>query len=96
MALTWLVPVHLTARPLSRVAAAMESLARGKVDTAVPEANRQDQAGEMPRAVVVVRQNLEATRRLMEQALEGARRTAVGTTQARHAISQVSDGATTR
>ncbi|RYI98901.1 MAG: methyl-accepting chemotaxis protein, partial [Acetobacteraceae bacterium] len=96
VALTWLVLVHLTARPLSRVAAAMESLARGQVDTVVPEAGRQDQVGEMARAVVVFRQNLEATRRLMDQALEGARRTAVATTQASHAISQVSDGATTQ
>jgi methyl-accepting chemotaxis protein len=96
VAMTWLVLVHLTARPLSRVAAAMESLARGKVDTAVPEATRQDQVGEMARAVVVFRQNLEATQQLMEQALEGARRTAVATTQASHAISQVSDGATTQ
>ena len=93
---TWLVLVRLTARPLAGVAGAMERLARGEVETAVPATTRADQVGEMARALVVFRENLRGTRRLMEQALEGARRTAVATTQASHAIGQVSDGAMTQ
>ncbi|MCR0983033.1 methyl-accepting chemotaxis protein [Roseomonas populi] len=94
--LTWLVLVRLTARPLARVAGAMERLAHGQAEAEVPETGRRDQVGEMARALLVFRDNLLATRRLGEQALDGARRTAVATTQASDAISQISDGAMTQ
>jgi methyl-accepting chemotaxis protein len=94
--LVWMVLVHLTARPLVRLAKAMQSLARGDAQVKVPEAERSDQVGEMARTVEVFKQNLGNTQRLMDQALEGARRTAVVTTQASQAIGQVSDGAMTQ
>lgn len=94
--LVWLVLVHLTARPLVRLAKAMQALARGDAQVQVPEAERSDQVGEMARTVEVFKQNLGNTQRLMDQALEGARRTAVVTTQASQAIGQVSDGAMTQ
>ncbi|NKE47831.1 methyl-accepting chemotaxis protein [Roseomonas frigidaquae] len=95
-ALVWVVLVRLLARPLSRLAMAMVSLSRGAVETTVPGADRTDQVGDMARAVLVFRDNLVAARNLTETALENARRTAVATTQASDAISQVSDGAMTQ
>lgn len=95
-ALVWVVLVRLIARPISRIAGSMDRLSRGEVETEVPETDRTDQVGEMARAVVVFRENLAATRRLIETALENARRTAVATTQASDAIGQVSDGAMTQ
>jgi methyl-accepting chemotaxis protein len=95
-ALVWVVLVRLLARPLSRLAYAMDHIARGDAATEVQGADRNDQVGEMARAVLVFRQNLEATRNLTETALENARRTAVATTQASEAIGQVSDGAMTQ
>jgi methyl-accepting chemotaxis protein len=94
--LVWVVLVRLTARPLERLARAMQALARGDAQVAVPEAARADQVGEMARTVEVFKRNLANTQRLMDQALEGARRTAVVTTQASQAIGQVSDGAMTQ
>jgi methyl-accepting chemotaxis protein len=95
-ALVWVVLVRLLALPLARLATAMDRLSRGAVETEVPGADRADQVGEMARAVLVFRDNLEATRALTEAALENARRTAVATTQASDAIGQVSDGAMTQ
>ncbi|MBO1073302.1 methyl-accepting chemotaxis protein [Roseomonas marmotae] len=94
--LTWLVLVRLTARPLSALARAMEGLSRGQADVAVPGATRGDQVGDMARAVLVFRENLVNSRRLGEQALDGARRTAVATHQASDAIGQISEGAMTQ
>lgn len=94
--LTWLVLVRLTARPLGAVAQAMERLAHGQTDIDVPGTERRDQIGEMARTLLVFRESLDTTRRLSEQALSGARRTAVATNQASNAISQISDGATTQ
>jgi len=94
--LTWLVLVRLTARPLARVAASMEHLAHGQAEAPVPETARRDQVGEMARALLVFRDNLLTTRRLGEQALDGARRTAIATGQASDAIGQISDGAMTQ
>ncbi|WP_235035492.1 methyl-accepting chemotaxis protein, partial [Roseomonas sp. 18066] len=95
-ALILVVLVALIARPLSRIGGAMEGLARGRLDSAVPETARADQLGEMARAVVVFKQGLLASRSLSEQAAENARRTAVATTQASDAIGQVSDGSMTQ
>jgi methyl-accepting chemotaxis protein len=95
-ALVWVVLVRVLARPITRLAGAMDSLSRGAVETAVPGADRTDQVGEMARAVIVFRESLLATRNLTETALENARRTAVATTQASDAIGQVSDGAMTQ
>lgn len=94
--LVWFVLVQLTARPLSRLARSMQKLARGDAAVDVPEAGRSDQVGEMARAVEVFKTNLANSNRLMEQALEGARRTAVVTNQASQAIGQVSEGAMTQ
>lgn len=94
--LVWVVLVRLTAQPLERLARAMQGLARGDASLRVPEAGRPDQVGEMARAVEVFKLNLANTQRLMDQALEGARRTAVVTTQASQAIGQVSEGAMTQ
>lgn len=91
--LTWLVLVQLTARPLTRVARAMQGLARGDAETVVPETLRADQVGEMARAVEVFKSNLLATRAMADQALDGARRTARATSEASQAIGQVSEGA---
>ncbi|WBV42431.1 methyl-accepting chemotaxis protein [Pseudoroseomonas cervicalis] len=91
-----LVLVSLIARPLSRIARAMEALARGDLAAEVPETGRSDQLGGMARAVVVFKQSLVATHTLTEQAAENARRTAIATTQASDAIGQVSDGAMTQ
>ncbi len=91
--LTWLVLVQLTARPLTRVARAMQGLARGDAATVVPETMRADQVGEMARAVEVFKSNLLATRAMADQALDGARRTARATSEASQAIGQVSEGA---
>ncbi|WP_419896139.1 methyl-accepting chemotaxis protein [Roseomonas sp. USHLN139] len=95
-ALILVVLVALIARPLSRIAGAMDGLARGRLDQAVPETARADQLGEMARAVVVFKQGLQASRSLSEQAAENARRTAVATAQASDAIGQVSDGSMTQ
>lgn len=95
-ALVWVVLVRLLARPLGRLAHAMDRLSAGAVETQVPGADRADQVGDMARAVLVFRENLEATRALTETALENARRTAVATNQASDAIGQVSDGAMTQ
>jgi methyl-accepting chemotaxis protein len=94
--LFWLVLVRLTARPLSALARAMEGLSRGQADVAVPGAGRADQVGEMATAVLVFRDTLLQGRRLSEQALDGARRTAVATSQASDAIGQISEGAMTQ
>ncbi len=91
--LTWLVLVQLTAQPLTRVARAMQGLARGDAATEVPETRRADQVGEMARAVEVFKSNLLATRAMADQALDGARRTARATSEASQAIGQVSEGA---
>lgn len=96
LALVWFVLVLLTAWPLSRLAASMQKLAHGEAQVEVPGLDRADQVGEMARAVDVFKTNLGNTNRLMEQALEGARRTAIVTTQASQAIGQVSDGAMTQ
>ncbi len=94
--LVWFVLVLLTARPLSRLARSMQRLARGDAEVQIAEAGRSDQVGEMARAVEVFKTNLANSNRLMEQALDGARRTAVVTNQASQAIGQVSDGAMTQ
>ncbi|MGG5808301.1 methyl-accepting chemotaxis protein [Falsiroseomonas sp. CW058] len=94
--LVWVVLARLLARPLARLAGAMDRLSRGAVGTEVPGAGRSDQVGEMARAVLVFRDNLVATKALTDAALENARRTAVATTQASDAIGQVSDGAMTQ
>ncbi|WP_424812620.1 methyl-accepting chemotaxis protein [Roseococcus sp. YIM B11640] len=96
LGLVWFVLVALTARPLARLAGSMQKLARGDAEVEVPGAGRADQVGEMARAVEVFKTNLANSNRLMEQALEGARRTAVVTTQASQAIGQVSEGAMTQ
>ena len=96
LALVWFVLVWLTARPLSRLARTMQRLARGDAEVEVAEAGRADQVGEKARAVEVFKINLANSNRLMEQALDGARRTAVVTNQASQAIGQVSDGALTQ
>lgn len=92
----WFVLVFLIARPVGRVARAMDLLSRGSLEVRVPDAVRTDQVGEMARAVLFFRESLGAARRLTEQALENARRTAVATAQASDAIGQVSDGAMTQ
>ena len=95
-AVIWFVLVGLIARPLGALARGMARLAGGDVDAPIPMADHADQVGEMARAVLVFRDNLRTTRALVEQALEGARRTAVATTQASDAIGQVADGAATQ
>lgn len=93
---TWFVLLVQTARPLETLARAMEQVAGGNDAIEVPGATRRDQVGEMARAVEVFRDNLRTRRRLGEQALEGARRTAVASGQASDAIGQISDGSLTQ
>ena len=90
------VLLRLIARPVGRLARAMDRLSSGHLETEVPEAGRTDQVGEMSRALVVFKDSLLAARALTEQALENARRTAIATAQASDAIGQVSDGAMTQ
>jgi methyl-accepting chemotaxis protein len=93
---TWFVLLVQTARPLETLARAMEQVAGGNDAIEVPGAARRDQVGEMARAVEVFRENLRTRRQLGEQALEGARRTAVASGQASDAIGQISDGSLTQ
>jgi methyl-accepting chemotaxis protein len=95
-ALIFFVLVFMIARPVGRIAHAMQELAGGKLEAAVPESDRADQLGEMARAVLVFKESLAATRQLTEQAAENTRRTAIATAQASDAIGQVSDGAMTQ
>jgi methyl-accepting chemotaxis protein len=95
-ALILFVLLRLIARPVGRIAQAMDALSSGRLETEVPETGRTDQLGEMSRAVLVFKDSLLAARALTDQALENARRTAVATTQASDAIGQVSDGAMTQ
>ncbi|MBP0446093.1 methyl-accepting chemotaxis protein [Roseomonas sp. SSH11] len=95
-ALILFVLLRLIARPVGRLARAMDRLSAGQLETEVPEAMRTDQVGEMSRAVLVFKNSLLAARALTEQALENARRTAIATSQASDAIGQVSDGAMTQ
>ncbi|MBP0493446.1 methyl-accepting chemotaxis protein [Pararoseomonas indoligenes] len=95
-ALILYVLLRLIARPVGRLARAMDRLSAGALETEVPETERSDQVGEMSRAVLVFKDSLLAARALTDQALENARRTAVATTQASDAIGQVSDGAMTQ
>ncbi|MBI0536419.1 methyl-accepting chemotaxis protein [Roseomonas sp. KE2513] len=95
-ALILFVLMRLIARPVGRIARAMDRLSSGQLDTPVPDSDRTDQVGEMSRAVLVFKDSLLAARALTEQALENARRTAVATAQASDAIGQVSDGAMTQ
>jgi len=94
--LIWYVLVGLIARPISRVAQSMDSLAHGDIQAEVPGAERSDQVGAMARAVLVFRDTAQAQRRLTDSAMENARRTAIATNQASEAIGQVSDGALTQ
>lgn len=94
--LVLVVLVRLIARPVTRIAAAMDALSHDQLEAEVPETGRADQLGDMARAVLVFKDSLLATRRLTEQAAENARRTAIATTQASDAIGQVSDGALTQ
>lgn len=96
LALVWVLLVVMTVKPLGGVASSMRHLAAGDAEVEVPGTERKDQVGEMARAVAVFRANLAETRRLMDQALEGARRTAIVTTQASQAIGQVSEGSLTQ
>ncbi|WP_141563209.1 methyl-accepting chemotaxis protein [Teichococcus rhizosphaerae] len=95
-ALVLVVLVRLIARPVTRIAGAMDALSHGRLEAEVPETGRADQLGDMARAVVVFKESLLATQRLTGQAAENARRTAIATTQASDAIGQVSDGALTQ
>jgi methyl-accepting chemotaxis protein len=95
-ALILFVLLRLIARPVGRIAQAMDALSSGRLETEVPETDRTDQLGEMSRAVLVFKESLLAARALTDQALENARRTAVATSQASDAIGQVSDGAMTQ
>ena len=94
--LVWFVLVSVLARPIGAVARSMGKVARGDVDADVPMMGRVDQIGDMARAVLVFRENLRSSRILVSQALGGARRTAIATTQASEAIGQVADGAATQ
>ena len=95
-ALILFVLMRLIARPVGRIARAMDRLSSGQLDAPVPDSDRADQVGQMSRAVLVFKDSLLAARALTDQALENARRTAVATTQASDAIGQVSDGAMTQ
>jgi methyl-accepting chemotaxis protein len=91
--LTWYVLVTTITRPVGALARTMTQVARGDVATDVPLTEREDQLGQMARAVVVFRDNLNVTRSLADRALDGARQTANSTTQASQAIGSISDGA---
>ncbi len=94
--LIWFVLVGLIARPVTRLAAAMDRLSAGDLDATIPGTGRADQVGAMARAVGVFREIARAQRRLTGTAMENARRTAIATSQASDAIGQVSDGALTQ
>jgi methyl-accepting chemotaxis protein len=52
------------ARPVTQLTVAMQALASGALDTAVPHATRHDEIGDMARAVVVFREHMQTERAL--------------------------------
>lgn len=89
----WFFLVSTITRPVGTLAQTMTRVARGDVTTPVPLIEREDQLGQMARAVLVFRDNLNATRSLADRALDGARQTATSTTQASNSIGRIADGA---
>ncbi|MBR0672252.1 HAMP domain-containing protein [Neoroseomonas soli] len=89
--LVW-VMVRIIIRPVGRIAQAMIRVARGDLGVTVPMTRREDQIGQVARAVEVLRERLAATHRLAERALEGARQTASIATQASGTLGVLADG----
>ena len=86
-----LVVWHIT-RPVVRLTAAMKELAAGNKAVVVPARDRQDEIGDMARALGVFQEQAVAAQGLTERVTENIRRVAMAATQASSAISQVSDG----
>jgi methyl-accepting chemotaxis protein len=80
-------------RPLSSLTQAMRRLAGGDTGGDVTAADRQDEIGEMARAVQYFRTQAIAADQLTERVGEDVSRIALAATQASDAVSQVSDGA---
>jgi len=81
--------LHRTmSRPLTRLNAAMSSLAAGDLTAPVPESNRNDEIGAMERAVKVFKDNALEVKRLEEAQ---AARDAAAATEKRAAMSRLAD-----
>ena len=81
--LVWFVLVTMITRPVGAAGAVHGARrARRCRGATCRSTDREDQLGDMARAVLVFRDNLNVTRSLADRALDGARHTAAATTQA--------------
>jgi methyl-accepting chemotaxis protein len=62
-----LVLVRSLARPIGAMSAAMDALAGGKLDTAIPAVGRRDEVGQMAGSMAVFRDGLAAAARMTEE-----------------------------
>ena len=60
-------------RPVQRLTAAMQALAGGTLDTAIPHASDRNEIGDMARALAVFREHMQAEARLAEEQEAGRR-----------------------
>lgn len=90
--LVWL-GARLITRPIGRLAQTMIRVARGDAGASVPMTQREDQIGQVARAVVVLRDRLNATQGLTGRALDGAQRTAAAAMRASTAVTSLAEGA---
>ena len=80
-------------RPVASLTEAMQRLANGDTSGTVAATGRQDEIGEMARAVQFFQTQAIAANQLTERVSEDVGRVALAATQASDAVSQVSDGA---
>ncbi len=79
--------------PLRRMTAAVRRLAAGDHAVDVPALDRNDEIGDIARAVQVFKEDAQETEKLVRQVISSARQVAVAAGQASGAVGQVSDGA---
>ena len=71
---TWYLLIYTIARPVTRIASTMTTLAEGRLDTPIPERERQDEIGDMAGAIEVFRSHaVERDSLLRERANAAAR-----------------------
>jgi methyl-accepting chemotaxis protein len=80
---------HWLATPLLRMAAAMDRLAQGDIDSVIAPVNRRDEIGKISKALTVFREKLLENRRLTAEHAEAQSRSE---TDRRNAMIEVADG----